>query len=145
MADIIFMLLFRYCLPRYFVCIFNNFNTYSCIIACFTLSALFNIGADLNTTSIIILECFHLVSLFSSLNKLIQENKFLEQYGSWSPISSVSSVSSGCSPITQAGKSITEMLKIKKINIIYWSLNKQIIQNKNTTLIISMFSTECKD
>lgn len=110
MADIIFMLLLRYCLPRYFVCIFNSFNTYSCIMACFTLRALFKIGADLKTTSIMMRECFHLVSLLSNLNKLMQENKFLEQYGSWSPISSVSSVNSGCSPITQAGKSITDML-----------------------------------
>ena len=52
MADIVFMLLFRHCLPRYFVCSLINFRTYTCIMACFTLRALFNMGADLKIISI---------------------------------------------------------------------------------------------
>ena len=59
----------------------------------------------------IIRECFHLVSLFNTLNKLMQENMFLQQYGDVSPISKVSAVNSGCSPMTQEGKSNKAMLK----------------------------------
>lgn len=33
MADIVFMLVFRHCLPRYFVCIFNSLSAYSWSIA----------------------------------------------------------------------------------------------------------------
>ncbi len=59
----------------------------------------------------IILECFHLVSLLRTLRRLMQENMFLQQKGdSVSPISRVSAVSSGCSPMTQEGKSRRAML-----------------------------------
>lgn len=34
-----------------------------------------------------VLECFHFVNLLSILNKLIQEYKFLQQYGWASPFS----------------------------------------------------------
>merc|ERR1719414_2697324 len=103
MADIVFMFDLRHCLPRYLVCIFRSFRTYSCSIACFTLRVRFRIGADLNTTSIMILECFHLVSLLSTLRRLMQENIFLQQKAEVSPISRVSAVSSGCSPIMHEG------------------------------------------
>lgn len=46
------MLLFLHWRPRYFVCTLSSLRTYSCIIACLTFSALFRMGADLNTTSI---------------------------------------------------------------------------------------------
>ena len=52
MALMVFILDFLHCLPRYLVCIFNNFNTYNCSIACFTFSVLLSMGADLNTTNI---------------------------------------------------------------------------------------------
>ncbi len=62
----------------------------------------------------IILECFHFVSLLRTLSRLIQENMFLQQNGDKaSPISSVSAVSSGCSPITHEGKSNRAMLKMR--------------------------------
>lgn len=124
-ALMVFMLDFLHCLPKYLVCIFNSFRTYSCVIACRTFRVRFRIGADLKTTSIcsqndqsinnnlccgngkftIILECFHLVSLLSILSRLMQENMFLEQCGAASPISRLSGVNSGWSPITQDGKS----------------------------------------
>ena len=44
----------------------------------------------------------------------MQENIFLQQKGDVSPISNVSAVSSGCSPITQEGKSRRAMLKQEK-------------------------------
>lgn len=59
----------------------------------------------------IILECFHLVSLFNILNKFIQENIFLHEYNAASPISKFSAVNSGWSPITHAGKSSIGILK----------------------------------
>ena len=44
----------------------------------------------------------------------MQENMFLQQKGEVSPISKVSAVSSGCSPITQEGKSNKAILEEKK-------------------------------
>ena len=73
----------------------------------------------------IIRECFHLVSLFNTLNKLMHENMFLQQYGDVSPISKVSAVNSGCSPMTQEGKSNKAMLKIKN-----WKNENKFHQNK---------------
>ena len=58
-----------------------------------------------------ILECFHLVSLLRTLSRLMQENMFLQQKGAVSPISRVSAVNSGCSPITHEGKSNRAMLE----------------------------------
>ena len=58
-----------------------------------------------------ILECFHLVSLLRTLRRLMQENMFLQQKAEVSPISRVSAVSSGCSPIMHEGKSRRAMLK----------------------------------
>ena len=43
----------------------------------------------------------------------MQENMFLQQKGEVSPISKVSAVSSGCSPITQEGKSNKAILEEK--------------------------------
>lgn len=57
-----------------------------------------------------ILDCFHFVSLLRTLNKLIQEKIFLQQKVDVSPISRVSAVNSGCSPMTQEGKSNSAML-----------------------------------
>lgn len=107
MADMVFMLLFLHWRPRYLVCTLSSLRTYSCIMACLTFSALFRMGADLNTTSIwegkdhvegskmvslinvvvicmlwdltIVLECFHLVSLLRILSRLMQEKRFLQQ------------------------------------------------------------------
>ncbi len=58
-----------------------------------------------------ILECFHFVSLLSTLSRLMHENIFLQQKEDVSPISRVSEVSSGCSPITQDGKSRRAILE----------------------------------
>lgn len=92
-------------------------------------------GALLNTTNIIIRECFHLQSLFKILNKLTHEYIFLQQQklvvtsiplvGLPPPFSvdevfapkllpvlasKASAVISGGSPITHAGKSNKAML-----------------------------------
>lgn len=115
MADMVFMLLFLHCRPRYLVWILRSLRTYSCIMACFTLSARFRMGADLNTTSIckkrdrhcirkcswwkiscsrkitpcltIVLECFHLVILLRILSRLMQEKRLRQQNWLLSPAS----------------------------------------------------------
>ena len=58
-----------------------------------------------------ILECFHLVSLLRTLRRLMQENMLRQQKAEVSPISSVSAVSSGCSPMMHEGKSRSAMLQ----------------------------------
>lgn len=58
-----------------------------------------------------ILECFHLVILFKTLSKLIQEYTFLQEHSGNSPISMFSNERSGPSPITHVGKSSIGILK----------------------------------
>ena len=58
-------------------------------------------------------ECFHLVSLFKMRKRLTQEKRLRQQYGRLEPISKLSAVSSGWSPITQDGKSKIAMLQQK--------------------------------
>ena len=48
----------------------------------------------------------------------MQENMFLQQKAEVSPISRVSAVSWGCSPIMQDGKSRRAMLKNSSANIV---------------------------
>lgn len=59
-------------------------------------------------------ECFHFVSLFKIRKRLMHENKFLHEYCAVIcniPISNISVVNSGCSPITLVGKSIIGILQ----------------------------------
>ena len=63
-------------------------------------------------------DCFHLVSLFKTLSRLMHEKMFRQQKGVVSPISKVSAVSSGCSPITQEGKSRSAMLRRNRSYVI---------------------------
>ena len=60
-------------------------------------------------------DCFHFVSLFKTLSRLMHEKMFLQQNGVVSPISKVSAVNSGCSPMTHEGKSRSAMLEKKNI------------------------------
>lgn len=73
------------------------------------------------TTHTIILECFHLVILFKTLNKLIQEYIFLQEHNGNSLTSTFSIERSGPSPITHVGKSNAEILIKKKL--FYTTLN----------------------
>ena len=73
MADMVFILDFLHCLPKYLVCIFSNFKTYNCIMACFTFSVLFKIGADLKTTSIWKIKLqFTMLENFSKKSRIFQ-------------------------------------------------------------------------
>ena len=69
----------------------------------------------------------------------MHENMFLQQYGDVSPISKVSAVNSGCSPMTQEGKSNKAMLK-------QWKLKKKKIQPtslEKNPLILTCFYWQC--
>lgn len=72
-------------------------------------------GADLKTTSIMMRECFHLVNLFNTLNKLMHENMLRHEYVAVAPMTKLSAVNSGGSPKIQAGKSLIGMLLIRLI------------------------------
>lgn len=114
------MFVLRHCLPKYLVCIFNSFSTYSCIRACRTFNVRFNIGAALKTTNIITRECFHFVNLLSIRSKFIHENIFRHEYGAVSPITKLSGVNSGGeSPIMHDGKSNIGMLQKKSPHMNY--------------------------
>ena len=81
MADMVFILDFLHCLPKYLVCIFSNFKTYNCIMACFTFSVLFKIGADLKTTSIWKIKLqFTMVKNFSKKSNNFQRCERSEQH-----------------------------------------------------------------
>ena len=142
-ALIVFMFDFLHCRPKYLVCILSSFSTYNCSMACFTLSVLFSIGADLNTTSI----CRQVSVLALSevrqtdhdagvlpLGEFVEHPQQVDTAGHVPPAvdrgvahltqwrsdniectgpditSRVSAVSSGCSPMTQEGKSSSAML-----------------------------------
>mgnify|MGYP007023204853 CR=1 FL=1 len=65
-------------------------------------------------------DCFHFVSLFKTLSRLMHEKMFLQQKGVVSPISKVSAVNSGCSPMTHEGKSRSAMLQKRfKTTVLY--------------------------
>ena len=51
------------------------------------LSALCHVHVRLSWEPTMVLECFHLVSLFNILSRLIQENRFLQQKWLLSPAS----------------------------------------------------------
>ena len=107
-------------------------------------------GEDLNTTSIMMRECFHLHSLFRMRTRFTQENMFLQQHtpvmaplpmpmspeglspsglpplGLDPPVaaSRASAVISGGSPMTQAGKSSRAMPFLACTYAMMFCLNK---------------------